>query len=155
MNAISVVASPVTACSCPAIRSGDQVAEVRSAEQAEEQVARQARKTETPEQLAGDEREDQRQSERQAGRARIDGVSGADAAGPEDARDHENDCEQVPQRRSPPATTRASSSENTEPVTTTASSSPAGSAPASPQLSANAAASAPGETRRRESSQAL
>ena len=77
MSAISVVAMPVIDLQLRRHRLGDDVAEVRSDEDAEQQVAGQAGKTEAAEQIAGDPGAEQREAERERSACRCGG-SGRD-----------------------------------------------------------------------------
>ena len=101
-------------------RLGDDVAEIRTNQQAEQQIAGQPRQPEAAQELADDHCDDEREAERERRRRRR-GAARADAPHPQHREDDEGDAEQtLHASTSGLGTMSACSSEITDPSTTTA-----------------------------------
>ena len=145
ISAISVVAMPVITWSWPAIELGDDVAEVRPDEHAEQQIAGQPRQLEPAQDIAGDPGAKQREAERERGARGSERRRAADAAHPDDGGDGESSAASRLIARSPRAglTKLAITSDPIAPTATTASSGAASGPAARRTLSANATRGCP------------
>ena len=123
-------------------------AEIGADDEAEQQVARQARQAEAAEQVAGHRRQNEREPDREGGAPRIR-FHRADLPDPHNRGDDERDGERAPHGRASRGWTKCEiTAEPSDPATATARTIPARSGPAAwIALRPNAIASTPGDTR--------